>query len=142
MNENPPKPTIIEGDTKSNVKPEFSLVPKPLPPPPQKPSTESKPKLKLSEKHTTKAIEICKNNVTKRYQHKHKCKKCDGHAFLGFDKTGLVVPCDKCVSLPPLYKQWYEYVDADNILREILKDNLEAYKRRAGIVDPAEEKPE
>lgn len=102
---------------------------------------ETKPRLKLSEKHTTKAIEICKNNVIKRYQHKHKCEKCGGLAFLGFDKTGLVVPCDKCLSLPPLYKEWYEYVDADDDLKLILKDNLEAYKKRAGI-EVVEEKSE
>ena len=78
----------------------------------------------IDKRHIVIAEKICKDNVIKRYRHKHVCKDCKGSANMGLDTKGQVYPCKVCTNLPGVYRDWFTYVKTQEDLRTLLIDEL------------------
>ncbi len=74
----------------------------------------------LDEKHRDAAIEIAKNNRTKK-----SCNKCYDRGYVGFTPDKFIVPCPKCLDMDKAMEEWKAYVAQDEVLREELKDLFE-----------------
>lgn len=73
----------------------------------EKVEVEEKPKFQLSSEHQMIAKQILEKNITKRYRKKG-CKICNLAGFKGFNKEGLLIPCN-CVNVPPAREEWGAY---------------------------------
>jgi hypothetical protein len=82
---------------------------------------------KLPDAHLAEA-----KKMVLRHRKRKSCNKCYDRGYTGITEDNMIIPCTYCIDNEKVFKEWKEYVDAREDLKELYGDSLEEGNKAEG----------